>query len=110
MPYFFAHMLKNKKDIAIIWTKDGAIVSPITALVKKCCSDRLEKVINFLTSEKLANICSNAFFPTVHPKAENKLPEVSSLNWIGWDFIKESDIGEQIKLLNTVFMKAFYDG
>ncbi|MDP4144228.1 MAG: ABC transporter substrate-binding protein [Bacillota bacterium] len=107
IPYFFTSTLKNKKGIQIIWPKDGAIVSPVTMMVKKSSKERMEKIINFFTGVEVGNIFSGAFFPSLNPKANNELPEDVSLNWLGWDFIKENDLGELIKELNNVFFKAF---
>ncbi|APM37851.1 ABC transporter substrate-binding protein [Clostridium kluyveri] len=106
MPYFFTKTMQNKKDVRIIWPEDGAIVSPITMMVKKSCREKLTKIIDFFTGDKLGEICAGAFLPSLNPEASNKVPKGATFNWIGWDFIKERDIGSLIKELNTVFIKS----
>ncbi|MEQ8155809.1 MAG: ABC transporter substrate-binding protein [Clostridiaceae bacterium] len=107
MPYFFAHMLENKKGVTIVWPEDGAIVSPVTMLVKKSAEERLKKIIEFFAGSKLGDICAGAFFPASNSEAKRIIPDTASLNWIGWDYIKERDIGTLIKEINGVFMESY---
>lgn len=109
MPYFFTKTIPNKENIKIIWPEDGAIVSPVTMLVKKSCKEKQQKIIDFFTSAKLGEICAGAFLPSLHPEVSNKIPAGVPFNWIGWDFISERDIGALIKKLNTIFI-AHYRG
>lgn len=107
MPYFFAHILESRKDVLIVWPEEGATVSPVTMLVKKSAAEKLKSTIDFLVGPKLGDICSGAFFPSIHSDSKKVIPETAKLNWIGWDFIKERDIGALMEELNSIFMKAY---
>lgn len=107
MPYFFAHILENRKDVLIVWPEEGATVSPVTMLVKKSAKEKLKKTIDFFVGSKLGDICAGAFFPSIHSEAKKVIPETAKLNWIGWDFIRGRDIGALMKELNTIFMEAY---
>lgn len=107
MPYFFTKTIPNKQNVRIIWPEDGAIVSPITMMVKKSCKEKQQKIIDFFTSAKIGEICAGAFLPSLHPEVSNKIPEDATFNWIGWDFIKERDIDALVKKLNTIFIASY---
>lgn len=91
MPYSYAKTIKNKVDYQIIWPEDGAILIPIQMLVKKGYYEKHIDIINFLTGEILgADLEKNGFVST-NPKTNKSYPD-TTLNWIGWDYIAETDI------------------
>ncbi|WP_066625088.1 ABC transporter substrate-binding protein [Clostridium magnum] len=107
MPYFFTKTIPNKQNVKILWPEDGAIISPVTMMVKKSCKEKQQKIIDFFTSTKIGEICAGAFLPSLHSKVSNKIPEYATFNWIGWDFIKERDIDALVKKLNTIFIASY---
>lgn len=106
MPYFYSKTIKNKDKVVVVWPKEGAIVSPITMLVKKSKIEQFKPLVEFLTSDKIAEICNEAYFPTLKQVNNCKIPEGAVLNWIGWDFIRSKDIGNLVKELNKSFLKS----
>ncbi len=107
MPYFFTKTIKHKENVEVVWPKDGAIISPVTMLVKADKAKELKQITEFFTGAEVGRICAAASFPTMHPEIDNKLPQSANLNWIGWEFIKEYDIGGLMTDLNRQFLKAF---
>lgn len=103
VPYFYAKLLKNNKNAEIIWPEEGAIVSPVTLLVQSDVSKNLESVVNYFISDKVRNICKNAFLP--HPKdyIEYLKENNYKLNWVGWDFIRNNDTNKLLLELNEYF-------
>ncbi|MRY42916.1 iron ABC transporter substrate-binding protein, partial [Parabacteroides distasonis] len=63
IPYFYARLLKNNKNVKIVWPEEGAIVSPVTLLVQNDISNMLENVVSYFTSEQVRNICKDAALP-----------------------------------------------
>ena len=37
---------------------------------------------------------------------KNEVPEEAPFMWLGWDFIRDNDIGELIPKVNDIFLKA----
>lgn len=103
VPYFYAKLLKNNKNAEIVWPEEGAIVSPVTLLVQSDASKNLESVVNYFISDKVRNICKNAFLP--HPKdyIEYLKENNYKLNWVGWDFIRNNDTNKLLLELNEYF-------
>lgn len=110
MPLFFANTIKNRERVSIVWPEDGAIVSPVTMLVKAEKRDSLQEVISFLSGPEVARICAGAYFPSLHPEADNRLPADVRFKWIGWDFIKENDLEALIDKTNEMFLHGFTGG
>ena len=110
MPYFFTRTIKNKENVTVVWPKDGAIISPVTMLVKKTKAKSLKPVIDFFNGDVVGNICANANFPSINPKVNNKIAPDTQFNWLGWDFIKQNDIGNLVDYLNSEFLKSFEQG
>ena len=107
MPLFFANTIKNRENVTIVWPADGALVSPVTMLVKTDKCKELAPLIDFLTGTEVARICAGAAFPAVHPHVDNHLPENATFKWIGWDFVKNRDLKSLIGITNSIFLQAF---
>jgi len=107
MPLFFAKNIKNRDKISIVWPGDGALVSPVTMLVKAEKREELRPLINFLIGPEVAGICAGAAFPAVHPEVDNGLPEQATFKWIGWDYIKNHDLKALIADTNAAFLRSF---
>jgi len=107
MPLFFANTIKNRENVTIVWPTDGALVSPVTMLVKTDKRDELAPLIDFFIGTEVARICAGAAFPAVHPLVDNRLPENATFKWIGWDFVKNRDLKSLIGITNSIFLQAF---
>jgi ABC-type Fe3+ transport system substrate-binding protein len=107
MPLFFANNIKNRERVTIVWPEDGALVSPVTMLVKADKRAELATLIDFLTGPEVARICAGAAFPAVHPDVDNKLPLNATFKWVGWDFVKSQDLKTLIGITNAIFLTSY---
>ena len=107
MPLFFANTIRNRDNVSIVWPADGALVSPVTMLVKAEKQEELKKLIAFLNGPEVAAICAGAAFPALHPAVDNRLPEHAVFKWIGWDYVKNHDLKALIADTNAAFLRAF---
>lgn len=107
MPYFFTKTIKNKQNVQVVWPEEGAIVSPVTLLVKREKIKQWKEVLEFFTGPQVGQICAEACFPSFHVQVDNKMPDIARLHWVGWDFIRQHDIGSLSELLNQEFVKVF---
>jgi ABC-type Fe3+ transport system substrate-binding protein len=107
MPLFFANNIKKRENISIVWPVDGALVSPVTMLVKADKREELRYLIDFLIGPEVASICAGAAFPAVHPEVDNLLPDNATFKWIGWDYVKNHDLKALIAATNASFLRAF---
>ncbi|NSB15460.1 ABC transporter substrate-binding protein [Clostridium beijerinckii] len=103
IPYFYARLLKNNKNVKIVWPEEGAIVSPVTFLVQNDISNMLENVVNYFTSEQVQNVCKDAALPHPMDYLEYLKENNYKLNWLGWDFISNNDINKLLPKLNKCF-------
>lgn len=103
VPHFYAKLLRNNKNVEIIWPKEGAIVSPVTLLVQRGISENLEKVVDYFTSQEVRDICKKASLPHPNDYLEYLNENNYKLNWIGWDFISNNDINKLLLELNAHF-------
>lgn len=106
MPLFFAQNLRGKERYSVIWPDDGALISPVTMLVKKEKRQDLGDLLAFFAGPRVAAIFSGAFFPAVHPQVDNQLPDQASFKWIGWDYIINNDIKKLIATANLAFRQG----
>ncbi|SHH38761.1 ABC transporter substrate-binding protein [Tepidibacter thalassicus] len=104
MPYFFTRMIKREGPMKAIWPKDGAIISPIFMLSKKEKKEKLKPIVDFFASKKVGEILShNGKFPSVNPDVDNMISKDHKYMWIGWDYIKNNDIGSLISKCEKIF-------
>ncbi len=107
MPLFFANSMGTREGVSVIWPEDGALVSPVTMLVKSDKQEELRDLLDFLCGTEVAGICAGASFPTTHPQVDNKLPKQATFKWIGWEYVKNHDLKELISATNSAFVQAF---
>ncbi len=107
MPYFFTKMTKKDGPMKAIWPKDGAIISPIFLLSKRSKKDKLKPFVNLFASKEVGEILShNGRFPSTNPEVDNQIPKDQKYMWLGWDYIKENDIGKLIKECERIFNES----
>ncbi|MDP4177342.1 MAG: ABC transporter substrate-binding protein [Bacillota bacterium] len=102
LPYFYSKMINNE-DVTIVWPEDGALVNPISMLVKKSKFDELKDIAHYLAGDKIGQIFADAFYPSVNPQVNNRLPKDASLKWLGWDYINSNNMGDLVKKINASF-------
>lgn len=110
MPDFFAHKIARQEKVRIIWPEEGGLISPVTMLVKKERADQLRAVTDYLTGAELAEVFAGAWFPSPHPTANNALPKGARLKWLGWDYLRQNDLGEVNAAIDEIFLPIARDG
>ena len=107
IPYFFSKMAQFNPNAEIVWPEDGAIISPIFMLLKKSSPESAGRIADFFACQEVGEILAHrGLFPSCHPEVENKVPDSAPFMWLGWDFIRENDLGELIPKVNELFLKA----
>ncbi len=107
MPYFFTKMTKNGGPMKAVWPKDGAIISPIFMLSKRKKKEELRPFVKFFSSKEVGEILShNGRFPSVNPDVDNMISSEHKYMWLGWEYIKNNDIGKLIVKCEKVFSEA----
>ncbi len=107
MPYFFTKMTKEGGPMQAVWPEDGAIISPIFLLSKASKEDMLKPLVDFFASKEVGEILShNGRFPSTNPNVDNKIDKNNKFMWLGWDYIRDNDIGKLIKECERIFEEA----
>lgn len=104
MPYFFTKMTKKGGPMVAVWPSDGAIISPIFLLTKKAKKEKVKPFVDFFASVEVGEILAHSGrFPSTNPEVDNMVPKENKYMWLGWDYIKENNIGEKIKKCEEIF-------
>ena len=107
MPYFFTRMTKEGGTMILVWPEDDAIISPVFMLTKREKVDKMHDLIDFFSSKAVGEILSHkGFFPSVNPEVVNGTPEGKKYLWIGWDYIYNNNLQEQMHHCEDLFNKA----
>ncbi len=107
IPYFFSRMTLKSKVIKTVWPEDGAIICPIFMLVKRSSLPEAKAIADVFLSQEVGEVLAHrGLFPVLNPEVDNKLPEGSQFSWLGWDYIREIDIGELIPRLDKLFQDS----
>jgi ABC-type Fe3+ transport system substrate-binding protein len=109
MPEFFAHRARKQERIRIIWPEDGALASPVTLQVKSSKVEELRPILDYLTSEDLAQVLVGARFPVPHGNIEGDVQN-KPLLWLGWDYLRRDDLLELNRVIDTIFMPRVKPG
>ena len=105
MPEFFAHRVKERDRVAIIWPREGALASPVTLQVKREKAAALRPVLDWLCGEELARVFAGARFPVPHAQLAGELQE-KPLWWLGWDYLRQHDLTELNATIDATFLPA----
>ena len=108
MPEFFAHRVKNQQRLEIVWPEEGALASPVTLQVKSSRVSALKPVLDYLTSDLLAQTMSGARFPVPHASVTGALQD-KPLLWIGWDFLRDNDLLSVNQHIDDIFLQRAID-
>src|SRR5690606_3694145 len=95
MPYFFTKMTKEGGPMKAVWPEDGAIISPIFLLSKASKKDLIKPFVDFFASKEVGEILShNGRLPSTNPDLDNQIDKNNKFMWLGWDYIRDNDIGK----------------
>lgn len=108
MPEFFAHRIKNKQRMEIVWPEDGALASPVTLQVKASRIEALKPVLDYLTGEELATTMAGARFPVPHAQVDSEVQD-KPLMWLGWDFLRGQDLLKVNAAIDEIFLQRALD-
>ena len=104
MPYFFTRMVRPGSAMQFVWPEDGAIVSPIFLLAKGDGGEALQPVVDFLCSQDVGDIlATKGLFPSTHPDVDNNLGPEQKFSWLGWDWIENHDVAQEIEQCQRLF-------
>jgi ABC-type Fe3+ transport system substrate-binding protein len=107
IPYFFSRMAKLNPNVEVVWPQDGAIISPIFLLEQADAPAGTRELAEFFLSREAGEVLSHrGLFPSLHPDVVNELPDPAPWLWLGWDFVREHDLGERIPRMLELFNAA----
>lgn len=107
IPYFFSRMARLNPGVEVVWPDDGAVISPIFLLERRDAPPAAQELADFFFSRETGEILSHrGLFPSLLPEVTNELPAGATWQWLGWDTIREHDLGELIPRLAGVFREA----
>ncbi len=109
MPYFFTKMTRVGGEMKAIWPSDGAIISPIFMVTKDSSKNEdkenfIRKIAEFFASKEIGEVLSHTgLFPSTNAEVDNRIPSENKYMWVGWDYIKNEDIGSILELCIKTF-------
>lgn len=107
MPYFFAKTIKRPENVEIVVPREGPLASPFSLFLKKNASVEGQALAEYLLGTEAAAVCSGAFFPAASEAGGESIPGADRLCWIGWDYIRDGDLGEKKKRVQDLFGSVF---
>jgi ABC-type Fe3+ transport system substrate-binding protein len=105
MPLFFAQKIAVKREVSLIFPEEGAFTSPVSYFVKKEKAEELKPILDFLQGEEVAQMCEELHCPSAYTDS-SILPEGKKLYWVGWDTVREGDVGVVKKEIDRLLTEA----
>lgn len=106
LPLFFAEAARSRPGVRVVWPEDGAVLSPVTLLVRADREPELKDLAALLRGADLARIFAGAGFWSPHAEIPSGLPAGAPVDWLGWDFVEANDLGALVDELNAAFETA----
>ncbi|SMP71136.1 ABC transporter substrate-binding protein [Anoxynatronum buryatiense] len=107
IPYSFSKLIRETDQVTLVWPEDGAILNPITCLVKQGAQKTMPELCQLLASDEMAAILSGVGFPPVNAHTATGLPGEITYKWLGWDFLRNHSLEDLKDQTNQVFVQAF---
>lgn len=102
--WLFASCCNKRNRVSVYWPDDGAIITPMFALLKSEHSHISQALFNTVTGEEYGQQSANNRMPAASTLVDNKLPENAKLKWLGWDYIQQHDMPELVAHVGSFFM------
>jgi ABC-type Fe3+ transport system substrate-binding protein len=106
LPLFFAEKITDRERVSILFPEEGALTSPVSYFVKKEKARELKSLLDFLQSNEVAELCEGLHCPAAYSEKSTSIPQDVPLYWIGWDTVRNSDMGEIKKKIDKLFIEA----
>lgn len=91
VPWSFARVREWPAHLRVVWPEEGAIASPLYALVKANAGEPEKTIARTLVGAELGQQCARAGFPSLNADVDNLLPPAARFRWLGWDYIRKHD-------------------
>ena len=89
---FFGKARGDKGDVELVWPDDGAIFDPAFFLLKRGMLDEYRVLVDYVSGADFGRASAANGFPSACPEADNGLGEGARLQWLGWDFLRSTDM------------------
>lgn len=106
LPWLFAASCPRAETTEVIWPHDGAVTSPMILLQKESAFYQTAPLAKAITGKIFAEKSASAFFPSANAAVNNALPPGASLQWIGWDYLREHPIDILKTQTQEIFRRA----
>jgi ABC-type Fe3+ transport system substrate-binding protein len=102
---FFGKARGTKGETELVWPQDGAIFDPSFFLLKKGKGDEYRVLVDYLAGKEFGEVSALNGFPSACPEVDNRLVAGASLQWLGWDFVRSTDMDAFKKRVSAPFEK-----
>jgi ABC-type Fe3+ transport system substrate-binding protein len=121
IPYAFGRLaLENKRKLPLelVWPDDGAAINPLVMAVKRDCGPAVREMAEMLIGKDMGAILrAGGIYPIRPPEGTETggedgdgLPAGKKYQFVGWDFLKNHDIGTLLPRLNGIMYRAVHRG
>lgn len=107
IPSFFALARHRPDETPVVWPEDGALTSPVYLLAKTARRPETDVVVRALVGRELGDKSSRAFFPSLNPAVNNRLPAGATFKWLGWNYLRVQDSEKLKRRATDIFLDAW---
>jgi ABC-type Fe3+ transport system substrate-binding protein len=69
--------------------------------------ERLQPIIDYLTSEQLGNLLMHNCYPPTLLQHISAIPTEARFQWLGWEYVRSHNLIQQSELASTLFFNAW---
>ncbi len=108
LPWLQAEMAPRRERVRVVWPEDGALAMPIVYLTRPQSQARVQPLVDYLTGSELGTVLARNCYPPVNPGVANAFPVGARLRWLGWDWVRERDLGAETAQAAGIFFDHWY--
>ncbi|MDR3323661.1 MAG: ABC transporter substrate-binding protein [Zoogloeaceae bacterium] len=110
LPWLQAELCPRRERTRVVWPEDGALIMPISWLVKRGAEEKAAPLAAYLAGAELgAMLTRNAYPPTLLAAgAADAYPDNICLKWPGWEYFHGGSMAEDSATAAAIFFTAWY--
>ena len=107
LPWMQAEMSPRRGKVAVVWPEDGAYAMPMGLLAKHGRVERLRPLTDYVFGADLGRVLARNCYPPIHAGVAGAFPAGARLKWLGWDWVRGTDVAAYAALAGRLFFDAW---
>ena len=110
LPLAQANLCPRRESTRIVWPQEGAYTMPLAFMLQPQRQAALAPLVDYLCAEELMSLLWQNDYPPAFVSTSGSLPEEARFNWLGWERVRQQDMGARAEQAFALFFSCWQGG